>query len=216
VTDRDPADIAADAALIEAFRDGDLGAFEVFYRRHEGAVYRTAVALTRDPMSAEEVVTDTFLRAYAARGRLDPARSPIPWLQRVAINLSVSHLRRNRGRVSTLDELEGAASGDRAASPEWCVEQDELNRILVRGIAALPPHQRAVVILRFVHDNSLAEIASLVDRPLGTVKSRLHHALARLRDECAADLLADRRQPEPGMVPRAVRAAVDPEQGALP
>jgi RNA polymerase sigma-70 factor (ECF subfamily) len=178
--------------LIEAFRRGDLGAFETFYRRHEPGVYRTALALTRDSMAADEVVVDTFLRAYRARDTLDTARSPVPWLQRVAINLSVTCLRRFRRRGAPMDVPETIPAGDRHGSPEWCAENGELGRVLVAAIGRLPPHLRSVVVLRFVHGASLAEIAADLDRPLGTVKSRLHEALRRLRADLA-DELAERR-----------------------
>jgi len=199
----------SDAALIEAFREGDLGAFETFYRRHEPGVYRTALALTRDPMAADEVVVDTFLRAYRARDTLDTERSPVPWLQRVAVNLSVTCLRRFRRRGAPLEVPETLPAGDRHGSPEWCAENGELGRLLVGAIGRLPGHLRTVVVLRFVHGLSLAEIAADLDRPVGTVKSRLHEALRRLRADLADDLLERRGavQPADALAAAEVRAS---------
>ncbi len=187
-----------DALFVNEVRGGDQKAFEAFYRRHEAVVYRTALALVRDEMTAEEVVTDTFLRAHAARERLDPARSPVPWLQRIAVNLSLNHLRRRRLGIEALPEV--AAWPDEAATvPEAAAERRETTAALARGIERLPAQMRAVVVLRFVHDASLAEIAETLECPVGTVKSRLHNALRLLRD----DLRRDFETAQPGTQPLA-------------
>jgi len=173
----------ADADLVRAMGSGDLRAFEAFFRRFEAPVYRTALAMTRDVMTAEEVVTDTFLRAYAARERLDADRSPLPWLQRVALNLSLNHLRRRRLGLVPLDDPAAGMHVDPGASPEAAAERHELARALMGGIERLPPRFRAVVTLRYLHGYELAEIADILGWPVGTVKSRLHHSLRQLRGE---------------------------------
>ena len=193
------------ATLCNEVRTGDLKAFEAFYRRYEAAVHRTALALLRDTMTAEEVVTDTFLRAHAARERLDPERSPLPWLQRIAINLALNHLRRRRLGLEPLPESPSWPDAA-AAAPESALEQRETSAALARGIERLPEPMRAVVVLRFVQDASLAEIAETLDCPLGTVKSRLHKALRLLRADLgrefapvgAPDALPS-RSPAPGL-----------------
>ena len=184
-----------DALLVDV-RDGDPKAFEAFYRRHEAAVYRIAVALVRDAMTAEEVVADTFLRAHAARGRLDPTRSPLPWLQRIAVNLSLNHLRRRRLGIEPLPEAP-IWPDTGATVPEAAAERRETTAALARGIERLPVQMRAVVVLRFVQDASLAEIAETLDCPVGTVKSRLHNALRLLRDDLRREF-----EPAPGVAPQ--------------
>ncbi len=185
-----------DALLVNDVREGDPKAFEAFYRQHEAAVYRTAFALVRDTMTAEEVVTDTFLRAHAARERLDPTRSPVPWLQRVAVNLSLNHLRRRRLGIEPLPDA--PIWPDTAAIvPEAAAERRETTAALTRGIERLPVQMRAVVVLRFVQDASLAEIAETLECPVGTVKSRLHNALRLLRDDLRREF-----EPAPGAAPQ--------------
>ncbi len=181
-----------DASLVNSVRDGDLKAFEAFYRRYETAVYRTALALLRDEMAAEEVVADTFLRAHGARQRIDPARSPLPWLQRIAVNLALNRLRRRSLGLEPLPERDRWP--DPATGPESAVERREMTAALAQGIARLPAPMRAVVVLRFVQDSSLAEIAETLECPVGTVKSRLHNALRLLRDDL-------RREFEPAAAP---------------
>lgn len=175
-----------DPAMVNALRADDLDAFEAFYRRYEAAVYRTAYGLVRDAMAAEDVVTETFLRAYGARGRLDPERSPVPWLQRIAINLALNHLRRRR--VGTEDiGAAGVVAADPAPSPELAAEGRETVAALGRAIDRLPVRLRTVTVLRYVDELSLAEIADVLECPVGTVKSRLHHAMRALRSDLAAE-----------------------------
>lgn len=190
------------ATLCNDVRGGDLKAFEAFYHRYEAAVYRTALALLRDTMTAEEVVTDTFLRAHTARERLDPARSPLPWLQRIAINLALNHLRRRRLGLEPLPDSPQWPDAV-ASAPESALEQRETSAALARGIERLPDPMRAVVVLRFVQDASLAEIAETLDCPLGTVKSRLHKALRLLRADLAREFAP---APAPDVAPAAALA----------
>lgn len=175
-----------DGNLAAGFRGGDMTAFEAFYRRYETPVYRTVFALLRDTMTCEEVVTDTFLRAYAARERLDPDRPPLPWLQRIAVNLAMNHLRRRRLGLAPLPAA--APWPDDADEPDAAYARREMTVALAGGIERLPERMRLVVILRFVQDSSLAEIAEILGCPVGTVKSRLHNALRLLRDDLGHEL----------------------------
>ncbi len=191
-----------DASLVNSVRDGDLKAFEAFYRRYETAVYRTALALLRDEMAAEEVVADTFLRAHGARERIDAARSPLPWLQRIAVNLALNRLRRRSLGLEPLPERDRWP--DPATGPESALEQREMTMALAQGIARLPAPMRAVVVLRFVQESSLAEIAETLECPVGTVKSRLHNALRLLRDDL-------RHEFEPAAAPAVLGRSVSGE-----
>ena len=194
-----------EATLCEQVRSGDLTAFEAFYRQHEAAVYRTALALVRDAMTAEEVVTDTFLRAHAARERLDPARPPLPWLHRIAVNLALNHLRRRRFGLEPLPDA-APWPDETAAAPERAAEHRETSAVLARGIERLPEHMRAVVVLRFVQDASLADIAETLGCPVGTVKSRLHNALRLLRADLQSELRPS-TEPSPGVATPALEVA---------
>jgi RNA polymerase sigma-70 factor (ECF subfamily) len=180
-----PADGPRGPEPTAAWTDGsDDAAFAAFYAAHEGLVYRTALALTRYPMTAEEVVADTFLRAYAAREAFDASRPPGPWLQRIAINLAFNQLRRRRLHREPLEAIQAAwVDPDPRASPELACEQREDEAALRAAIGRLPERQRAVVVLRYLQEQSLAEVAAAIDEPVGRVKSRLHDALTRLRRE---------------------------------
>lgn len=179
----------SDKELVVAARSGDTRSFDLLFYRYRDGIYRVAYAVTKDRSAAEEILVDTFARAYRALARLDPHDTLRPWLYRVALNLSYN--RRPRGRV-TLQPLEDATEKvllDEEVSPHALAERGELQRAVLDAIDGLPFKHRVVVILHHLHGMDLAEIAEIVDCPVGTVKSRLHYALRRLR----TSLLADRR-----------------------
>ncbi|HKG56902.1 MAG TPA: RNA polymerase sigma factor [Candidatus Limnocylindrales bacterium] len=159
----------------------DMDAFETFFLRHRTLIFRTAYGLTGDRLAAEEVLQDTFARAYRHRATLLPELSPVPWLHRVALNLCYSRLDRRRLRAEPIGEATIALVRDGAVEPAERAERQELRRIVREGIAALPPKHRSVVVLYYLHELSLQETASFLDLRLGTVKSRLHYALRHLR-----------------------------------
>jgi RNA polymerase sigma factor (sigma-70 family) len=181
-----------DDGLLRRVQAGDLAAFEAFYARHSTPIYRTAYALTGDRQLAEEVLQDTFFRAYQRRATLRLGVSSLPWLHRVALNLCYSRLDRRRLRADPIGETNAMELRDGAAEPAERAEQRELAEIVRDGIAALPPKHRSVVVLYYLHGLSLQETANTLDVRLGTVKSRLHYALRSLRDHLERDTRLER------------------------
>ena len=167
--------------LVERMQSGDLQAFEEFFQTYQRPVYLTALAITRDPFLAEEVLQDVFVKAYRVRGRLRTDVSPLPWLQRVCTNLCYSRLSRRRAPLEPLTDLIGNLAPDLSARPEEVVESREIVDVLQQGIDALPPKQRTAVILYYLHGYSLAEAAEIAGCHVGTMKSRIHYALRALR-----------------------------------
>jgi len=164
-----------------------LDAFEAFFQRYRTSVYRTAYGLTGDPQAAEEVLQDTFVRAWRRRHVLRPGVSPLPWLHRVAVNLCYSRLGRRRLPSEPIGETVVGLVRDLAIEPAEHAEQQELRRIVRDGVAHLPLKHQSVVILYYLHGLSLQETAELLDVRLGTVKSRLHYALRALRTRLEGD-----------------------------
>jgi RNA polymerase sigma factor (sigma-70 family) len=179
----------SDAELIRRMQADDLDAFEAFFVRHRTLIYRTAYGLTGDRHAAEEVLQDTFARAYRHRSILRSDVSPVPWLHRVTLNLCYSRLDRRRLKAEPIGETNAERIRDAAVEPAERAEQQELRAIVREGIQALPPKHQSVVVLYYLHGLSLRETASFLDLRLGTVKSRLHYALRSLR----AHLEGDRR-----------------------
>ena len=178
---------SSDAELIVRIQADDLDAFEAFFDRHRTLIYRTAYGLTGDRHAAEEVLQDTFARAWRHRATLLTHVSPVPWLHKVALNLCYSRLDRRRIAADPIGDTTAAELRDAAIEPAERAEQQELRRIVRDGIAQLPPKHQSVVVLYYLHGLSLQETAHFLDVRLGTVKSRLHYALRGLRSHLERD-----------------------------
>jgi RNA polymerase sigma-70 factor (ECF subfamily) len=165
----------------------DLDAFAEFFARYRSSIYRTAYGLTGDAQTAEEILQDTFARAYQRRHTLLPDVSPLPWLHRVSLNLCYSRLARRRLPTNPIDESTEASRADDAPLPADQAEQAELREIVREGIASLPEKHRSVVVLYYLQRLSLQETAEVLGIQLGTVKSRLHYALRNLRGHLERD-----------------------------
>jgi RNA polymerase sigma factor (sigma-70 family) len=187
-----------DTELIGRMQRDDLDAFEIFFARHRTLIYRTAYGMTGDPQAAEEVLQDTFARAYRHRAVLRRDVSPVPWLHRVALNLCYSRLDRRRIRAEPIGESTIAVLRDGQVEPAEHAEQRELREIVREGIAALPAKHQNVVVLYYLHGLSLQETASFLDVRLGTVKSRLHYALRSLRSHLEGDRRFEHAYGRPG------------------
>jgi len=185
--------------LVARMRSGDLDAFEEFFTTYERPVYITALAITRDPFLAEEILQDCFVRAYRARHRLRTDRSPLPWLHRVATNLCYSRIARRRMIMEPLTALISNLVADLTSRPDQVVESREIIEVLQRAIDALPPKQQTAVILYYLHGYSLAEAAEIAACSVGTMKSRVHYALKALRS----------RLPEERRAPAGAKVSVD-------
>jgi RNA polymerase sigma-70 factor (ECF subfamily) len=199
---------AEDAALLKRMQADDLDAFEAFFMRYRTPIYRTAYGLTGDPQAAEEILQDTFARAYQRRHILRPDVSPLPWLHRVALNLCYSRLGRRRLLSEPLGDAVIGLIRDLATEPAERAEQQELRRIVRDGVALLAPKHQSVIILYYLHGLSLQETSVLLDVRLGTVKSRLHYALRSLRTR----LEGDRRFG--GAYDQLAAGAIEPEEVA--
>jgi RNA polymerase sigma-70 factor (sigma-E family) len=139
--------------------------FDDVYTRRTPALFRLAILLVDKPELAEEVVHDAFAKAYERWGRIDDHEA---YLRQAVVNRSRDVLRRRR--VTRLGRLD-------RRTPETELGADHLRD----AIARLPGRQRAVVVLRFYEDLSVAETARAMRIPEGTVKSDLHRAIAELR-----------------------------------
>ncbi len=172
--------------LVARVKQGDLAAFEALYERHQAAVYRTAYATLRDPGVAEEILQDTFLRAYRSIHTLEDHNCLSAWLHRIALNLSYNWLKKRRLSLEPLAEWAENLFTDQRETPERSAELGELRDLVREAINSLDFKHRAVIVLYYLQGFSLAQIAYILDCPVGTVKSRLHYACKVLRARLAA------------------------------
>lgn len=169
--------------LVALSRAGDGEAFNRLVERYQQLVYNLAYRMLGERFAAEDATQEAFLAAF--RGIRSLRGEFRPWLLRIATNACYDQLRRRRSvgmvELSFLDETDAEPS-DPVETPEEWVLRRELAVVLQRGLLALPPDQRAAVVLSDVQGLSYEEIASVTRTSLGTVKSRLSRGRARLRD----------------------------------
>lgn len=175
-----------DTELLARVRGGDRDAYSVLVRRHAPVAVRTA-ALLGAGGDAEDIVQEAFVKAYAALDRFRVGEPFRPWLLRIVANETRnSHraagrraARERRSWERTEPLLRGRT--DDPTDPAEAALSRERQDALVRGLAGLSPAHRQVVTCRYLLDLDEAETAAVLGWPRGTVKSRLHRALAKLR-----------------------------------
>jgi len=174
----------------------DPAGLEGLVQLHQRQAVRLAALITRDCQTAEDVVSECFLVAYARIHQFDEQRPFRPWFHRIVANAALKTVSRQGRLVSlenpvnddgTIQHLLGGLT-DSAPDPLEVAEQAEVRTAVQTALASLSPKQRAALALRYYSDLSEAETAAALDIPRGTVKSRLAAGMERLRA-----LLADLR-----------------------
>lgn len=168
-------------ALIARARRGDTAAFEALVARHGPLVYNVALRTLRDPLEAEDVAQETFLRAWRGLPAFRGAARFDTWLYRIVANLCYNRLPRLRADLAALDPDEAADLADERQRADAGLLSEELRQRLHRAIDALPDGYRLLVTLRHLQGMSYAEIAAATDLPLGTVKAGIFRARRQLR-----------------------------------
>jgi len=161
--------------IIRAQR-GDREAFALLFQQYKNLVYRTAYLMLGESAEAEDALQEIFVQIYRSLSGFDPGKAAFTtWLYRITFNYCLNHRRRKRPFTLPLEDLAPALKSE---FPSAQLAEEE---ILQQAIRKLTDRQRAVVILRYFWDLPYAEIAQILDIPLGTVKSRIDLALKTLR-----------------------------------
>jgi RNA polymerase sigma-70 factor (ECF subfamily) len=171
------APLSPDVELLRQVASGDASAFDELYVLYGAAVYNYLLRLVNEPAIAEELLQEVFLAVWQGADRFRAEAKVKTWLLRIAHHKAVSWLRRHRP-ASSLDEAAEVASGDDHID-DRLAQAWQADRVRA-ALTELSPRHRAVIELAFVHDLPYAEIARIVDCPVGTVKSRMSYALRHL------------------------------------
>src|SRR5690242_212967 len=180
-----------EAVLVTQARDGDTQAFGELVRRYEGKIFRLAQHITQNREDAEDVLQETFLKAYEHLDQFKGDSKFYTWVVRIAVNQALMKLRRRKTDKSvSLDEQidtgedtlvrEIAAWGE---DPEQQFSREELGEILDKAIQSLEPPYRSVFVLRDIEDLSTEETADALGLSIPAVKSRLLRARLQLREK---------------------------------
>lgn len=177
-----------DAAAVALARDGDSEAFRALVERHSRAVYRLAHRMTGSPQDAEDVVQETFLKAYKQLSRFESRANFSTWLHRIAVNCSIDLIRARPHREAAHDapDLErfGAASesADRTGtSPERLMLSTEVQDRVTSAMADLSAMERAAFVLRHFEGRSIEEISGSLGLKTNATKHSIFRAVRKMR-----------------------------------
>jgi RNA polymerase sigma-70 factor (ECF subfamily) len=160
-------------AWVRGAQRGSVADLEALFRAHWPRAFRAAYLVVHDAAAAEDIAQESFLAAVRALDRFDRRRPFGPWLHRIVVNRSIDWTRARQLRAET--ELGETHAAEAAAEP--------LDGSLLAAMGALPPDQRAVIVLRHLLGYTPGEIARALGLPRGTVNSRLRRGLDSLREQ---------------------------------
>ena len=182
---------SSDEALLARYREGDAAAVEILYARHRQGLYRFLLGLSGKPELADEVFQETWLSLIRSASQPQGRATFRTWLFQIARNRLIDHWRKHGARQPLHDSYDEQlhAVSDEATDPEQLLSLSRDSQRLENALQTLPTDQREVFLLRAHGDLDLAQIASLTDTPLETVKSRLRYAQQKLRRLLAEEVL---------------------------
>jgi RNA polymerase sigma-70 factor (ECF subfamily) len=172
-----------DAEWVRRAQGGDTEAFANLVTEHQSFAYNLALRAVGDPHEAEDIAQEAFVRAWQALPNFRGQAQFRTWLYRIVTNLCCNRLPRLRRDLLNLDTEAAALAADHTHADLGAgLEAEERREFLHRQIEALPESYRLLITLRYQQELSYEEIASVVSLPLGTVKTGLFRAKARLRE----------------------------------
>jgi len=180
-----------DIALVAKAQAGDIAAFDQLVSKHERRVFRIAKNITNSQEDAEDVLQETFLKAYSHLSGFQGNSKFYTWLVRITVNESLMKLRKRKSdRTVSLDD--GIDTGEEIIvrevavwedNPEQRYSQEEMRAILQEAVGSLRPAFRTVFVLRDIEELSTEETANALDLSIPAVKSRLLRARLQLREK---------------------------------
>ncbi len=185
-----------DLRWVSRCQAGKPAAYDKLVRKYQDRIFNLAFRMVGDREDAADLSQDVFLRGFRAIDRFRGDCAFYTWLFRIALN-TISEFRRKRGREKSriIHSAAGNPNGPsfNVPNPAGQAERSERRELVEEAIAALDGEHRAVVVLRDIDGRNYEEIASILDCPKGTVKSRLHRARVALREKLEPILGKDMR-----------------------
>jgi RNA polymerase sigma-70 factor (ECF subfamily) len=186
-----------DAAAVALARDGDSEAFRALVERHSRAVYRLALRMTGTAQDAEDVVQETFLKAFRQLSRFESRANFSTWLHRIAVNCSIDLIRARPHRESAhdatdLDQFGADGGGDTGQpSPERLMLSTEVQDRVNGAMSALSPMERAAFVLRHFEGRSIEEISHSLGLKANATKHSIFRAVRKMRAALESLVTAD-------------------------
>lgn len=186
---------------LEALRAGDRTEFAHMVDAYSGSIYRLALKMLNNPQDAEDILQETFIKAFRGLKGFDGRSSISTWLYRIATNEALMVLRKKRPDTISIDEPVETEEGEQEPRQivDWCcLPEDELlsaesRAYLDKAITALPENLKVVFLLRDIEELSTQEVADVLNLSETAVKTRLSRARLRLREDLSS-YFADQRE----------------------
>jgi len=181
----------SDTAVVVRVLAGDKDAFRVLLERHGRAVFSLAYRMTGNRQDAEDVVQETFLRAFRYLRRFDLEASFPVWLHRIGVNCSIGLLRKRRRQLESRDQRERkdehalVSTPSKTPSPDCAALNAEISQRLYGALEVLSPRERAAFVLRHFENRSIAEISLAMNLRESAAKQCVFRAVQKLRRELA-------------------------------
>ncbi|MGH7179241.1 MAG: RNA polymerase sigma factor [Tepidisphaeraceae bacterium] len=197
----DVVDISSDArndeALLASYRRGDRGSFAVLVNRYQRELFHFLVRFLGDRAAAEDVFQETFLQVHQSADQFDPTRRFRPWLFTIAANKARDLIRSQARRPVNPLQATINPSDDESGEfidlmeavpslPDEPLQRQELQDSVQKTVLSMPEHLREILLLSYFHQFPYKQISEILQIPLGTVKSRLHAAVAHFADRWRA------------------------------
>lgn len=170
----------SDSDLMVRVQQGRAAALGELFERHHAALFRFCLRMTGNRAESEDLVQDAFMRMLKSRDSFRPDMSFSPWMYRIAHNVAVDYLRRSSRAPRAEPDLEDRPM-DRPPGDERLLEREQAG-LVRRALLELPPDLREVLLLSRFEMKSYDEVAAALGVTVGTVKTRVHRAIKRLRD----------------------------------
>ena len=177
------AENATDNELIERIKNGDKAACDLLVLKYQQRIINLVSRFVRNHSDALDVTQETFIKAYRALPNFRGDSAFYTWLYRIAVNTAKNHLAVQARRpaesehdIAEIEQIEGNSALKEHATPENLLQKDELQATIIRTIENLPDDLRSAITLREVEGLSYEEIATVMECPIGTVRSRIFRA----------------------------------------
>ena len=174
--------------LIARAQRGDMDAYTSLVQQYETLAFRAAYWITRDDAEAADAAQEAFVRAYRALDSFTAGQPFRPWLLRIVTNQALNHMKASARRERMNERYtEQLKLREEAASPEHAAMEREKHARLMQAVQRLNADEQTLIALRYFLELPEAEVAQALQTPVGTIKSRLHRTLNKLREVIRRD-----------------------------
>lgn len=170
--------ILTDNELVQEIKDGNRKAFSEIVKRHQKSLLRMSMRFVKDLETAEDIVQESFIKAFEKLNSFEGRSSFKSWLFQVTVNTAKNKLRERKRVTTDIDTVQIAVG----AIAETSLVHSALSQEIQEEIDKLPTKQRTALILRVYEDLSFKEIADIMECPYDTAKANYRHALVKLKD----------------------------------